>query len=69
MFTTIWNWFNGNKTIFGMFLLFVAESVSPEMVIWVIPVKGLFQWVGGILTGVGVIHKAFKADTTPAPNK
>jgi hypothetical protein len=64
----LWNWFNGNKMIFGLFLLFLAQNVPSDMLIWVIPLKALFDWVGGILTGVGAVHKLIKSNTQPGPN-
>ena len=67
-FELIWNWLNGNKTIIGMALLWLAQYIPPDTMLWFIPAKALLDWVGGLLTGVGVIHKIAKADTSPEPN-
>jgi hypothetical protein len=66
---SIWNWLNGNKMVFGIFLLAVVlPNVPPDMMLWFIPVTAIVKWLGGILTGVGGFHKFIKANTDPGPN-
>ena len=53
----IWEWFDGNKTIIGTLILAVLST-------GIIP-AGTFgyeflQWLGGLLAGVGVLHKMAK---------
>lgn len=64
----VWNFLNGNKTVIGMALLWLAEYIPADMMLWVIPVKAILQWIGGLLTGVGVAHKIAKSNTDPGPN-
>ena len=65
----IWNWLNGNKTIFGVLLLQLGQWL-PEGIVWFgfIPVKEAVLWLGGILAGTGILHKIGKATTEPGPN-
>lgn len=57
MFKKIWAWFNGNKTLFGALILtLVAQGVFGDSGFWF----DLFNWLGGILAGVGVLHKVVK---------
>jgi hypothetical protein len=66
----LWNWLNGNKTIFGMFLLaVVAPNLPDDLTLVYIPVKTAVEWIGGLLTGAGVIHKIYKSNTEPGPNQ
>ena len=65
---TVWNWLNGNKTIFGLVILQIATAIPSDTSIAGIPIVPILQWVGGTLTGAGVIHKIVKSDTTPTPS-
>jgi len=65
----IWNFLNGNKTVIGMALLWLAQYIPADtMLFGFIPVKALCEWIGGLLTGVGVVHKFAKSNTDPGPN-
>ena len=65
----IWNWLNGNKTLFGLIILDIAQHVDPSLLLFgFIPVQAALNWVGGVLAGVGAIHKMAKANTDPGPN-
>jgi len=66
---TLWNWLNGNKTIFGMVILSIAQSIPADTEVIGIPLVPVLNWLGGILTGAGVVHKMAKATTTPEPNQ
>lgn len=66
-YVAVWNFLNGNKTAIGMGLLWLAEYIPEDLMLWVIPVKAILQWIGGLLTGVGVAHKIAKANTEPGP--
>ena len=67
MFSKIWEWLNGNKTAIGfLFLWLVTQAWFKAM----LPdgttedaVVAILEWLGGILAGVGVIHKVVKAKT------
>lgn len=62
----VWNWLNGNKTFFGLFILLILQQG------WIAEHTlgfEILQWLGGLLSGVGVAHKLLKADTSPEPNK
>ena len=64
--TLLWNWFNGNKTVIGMALMFLGDKT------WFHDFAGdagvdIVQYLGGILTSVGIVHKIAKADTTETP--
>ena len=67
-YEVIWNWLNGNKTMIGMGLLWLSTYIPLDMMIWIVPVKALLEWIGGLLTGVGFAHKFAKATTTSEPN-
>lgn len=70
MFTTIINWFNGKKTAIGAVCLFLALVIAqvvcgqwhycPADHSWLDSLYGTLQWIGGLLTPVGLIHKAVK---------
>ena len=65
----LFNWLNGNKTLFGLFLLaVVVPGVPDDLKFWFIPVKIAIEWLGGILAGTGILHKIGKANTEPGPN-
>jgi hypothetical protein len=68
-YKAIWNWFNGNKTLFGAFILLLAQHVPPDSLLFgFLPIKVVLEWMGGILGGVGILHKVVKANTDPGPN-
>lgn len=64
----IWNFLSGNKTIFGLVILQIATWMPEGSMLWFIPLKEALMWLGGLLTGTGVIHKLAKSDTSPNPN-
>lgn len=65
----LWNWLNGNKTVIGLLILQVANSVPEDLlVLGFLPLKSFLEWAGGILAGAGAIHKIAKATTAPGPN-
>ena len=66
----LWNWLNGNKTIFGTVLLTNAQFIPADFtMIGLFHVQSAMLWLGGILTGAGVAHKLAKATTDPGPNQ
>ena len=64
--TTVWNWFNGNKTVIGMALLWLADKTWFGGYVGVVGVD-IAQYLGGMLTTIGIAHKVYKADTSPEP--
>ena len=71
---TIITWFNGKKTIIGSVLM-TASIILTEVVVgiwmvegdWIAPTVKTLNWVGMLLGGTGLIHKAMKPSTTPNP--
>ena len=62
----LWNWLNGNKTLFGaLILLLLQYGIVPEHTF----LYEFLIWLGGLLAGTGAVHKLFKANTKPEPNK
>lgn len=56
-----WDWLNGNKTIFGTLILTIASLVPDGVMIFdLFDLKSALLWLGGILGGVGVVHKVVK---------
>lgn len=69
-YTLVLNWLNGNKTIFGIFLVTIlAPEIPPDLHVWFVPVQTTVLWVGGLLSTAGIAHKIIKSDTSPEPNK
>ena len=63
--TQLWNWLNGNKTFFGMAILLVLQQGwLPSDTIYF----EMLQWLAGLLTGGGLLHKLKKANTKAEPN-
>ena len=57
----VWTWLDGNKTIFGLALLALAQNIPPDTQMFgFIPLVPILQWLGGLLAGIGVAHKANK---------
>jgi hypothetical protein len=54
---TLWEKFDGNKTIIGVFLLQVAQMLPAGNL------QTVFLFIGSALSGVGITHKAVKAVT------
>lgn len=54
---TIWEWLDGNKSLFGMIILYLVEQgvFGTEGILF-----ELMTWLGGILLGGGVLHKFVK---------
>lgn len=62
-----WAWLNGKKTAIGAACLFIATIIIPQLFIttwhWTAfpqVITDTLMWVGGILTGTGLVHKAMK---------
>ena len=57
MLKKIWDWLNGNKTAIGALCLALAGSglIGEQTLAYT-----LLVWLGGVLGGVGVIHKIAK---------
>ena len=56
MLQKIWEWLDGNKTLIGTMLLVVTPVLFGEHTF----AFELFMWLGGLLTGGGMIHKVVK---------
>jgi len=52
----IWEWLNGNKTIIGTLILTVTPMLLGDHTF----AFQFLMWLGGLLAGVGVVHKAVK---------
>ena len=52
----LWDWFNGNKTIIGTLILTVTPMLLGDHTL----AFEFLMWLGGILAGTGVVHKALK---------
>lgn len=52
----IWEWFDGNKTVIGTLILTITPMLLGSHTIGF----EFLMWLGGILAGVGVAHKALK---------
>ena len=53
----IWEWLNGNKTVIGTLILAVLSTgIVPDHTLG----YEVMLWLGGLLAGVGVVHKAVK---------
>lgn len=63
----IWNWFNGSKTKIGAALLAIAALIPAGTMVFGFDLQAALVWLGGVLTGVGLTHLAFKANTQPGP--
>lgn len=68
--TQLWNWLYGNKTILGTLILTVAGLVPDGIVVLgLFDLKAALLWLGGILAGVGVAHRALRSNTLPESPK
>ena len=70
IFTMIWNWLNGNKTILGLFVLAMIQQ--PFFTQFVPQASALWQalnWIFGLLATGGALHKLVKSNTAPGPNR
>lgn len=63
----IWNWLSGKKTVIGSICLWIAGVFMPFIIndlginpAWFDTLISVLSWVGGILTPLGVVHKAAK---------
>lgn len=68
----IWNYFNGKKTSIGALILTLAFLITQvqsqvfvgiwgiEVPVWVDKTVLTLEWVGSILSGVGLLHKKVK---------
>ncbi len=54
----IWVWLNGNKTLFGMIIMYFVDK--PGDLFGIAMVELFAAWLGGILLGGGVVHKVLK---------
>lgn len=72
---TIWHYLNNKKTTIGAALLLAAMVMQKLAEIWLdnIPPDWLprlietLQWLGGLMTGVGLSHKGVKTLTSMSP--
>lgn len=67
MIKTIWQWLDGNKTTFGLVILWIAERVPVGIPLFGIPwldLKDVLTAIGGALVGTGVVHKVVKKSLT-----
>ena len=61
-------WFNGKKTVIGAACIWIATILIPGLLIntwhldfaWLGTITDTLMWIGGILTPLGLAHKAFK---------
>ena len=58
MWQQIWDWLDGNKSLFGMVVLYFAEK--PGLLFGSSVVEDLAMWVGSLLLGGGMVHKLAK---------
>ena len=62
----LWTWFNGKKTNIGAGLLLLAAIILQLSKIWcmgfwwLMPLTDTLNYIGGLLTGAGLAHKAVK---------
>ena len=56
MFQKIWDWLDGNKTLVGTVILVVTPLLIGEHTF----AFDILMWLGGFLTGGGILHKAIK---------
>ena len=54
----IWDWLNGNKTLIGTLILVLVNQDG--CIFGNCVVEDFLQWLGGLLAGVGVVHKLAK---------
>jgi len=63
----LWNFFSGKKTIIGSILM-TGSIVITEVVVgiwmvegdWIAPTVKTLNWVGMLMGGTGLLHKAAK---------
>jgi hypothetical protein len=68
IFTKIWNWLNGNKTVIGLTLLALTnQSFFKQLLPDHTVLYQAIQWLAGLLAGGGIVHKLAKANTQPGP--
>jgi hypothetical protein len=67
--------FNGKKTIIGSILMTLAIIITEVLVgiwgvegEWIAPTVKTLNWIGMLLGGTGLLHKAMKGNT-PIENK
>jgi hypothetical protein len=64
--TAIWNYLNGNKTALGLVIIQIASWLPQDTTLFgFIPVVVVLNWLGGVLSGGGIVHKLVKANTLP----
>ena len=54
------NWLNGKKTIIGLFIIALAGQQFFQNWINNADIIAALMWVGGVLSGTGLVHKAIK---------
>jgi len=54
---SVWQWFNGNKTVIGSSMLVASEVISEKTVLYAILRIG-----GTVLAGGGIAHKYTKGE-------
>ena len=61
-----WNWMSGKKTAIGAALLLISTIISQVAALnhftwaWIPIVTNNLDYIGGLLTGGGLLHKAAK---------
>jgi len=70
MLVKIWNWFSGKKTVIATTILIVAAFCQQVLIgvwsadwTWLPQLIQSFEWIGMVLGGTGLIHKAAKTIT------
>lgn len=64
----IWQWFDNKKTIIGSFFLIISAFCTQVLIgiwnaswDWLPLLIQTFDWIGMVLGGTGLIHKAYKS--------
>jgi len=59
---TFWDWLSGKKTAIGAVLLAALQLIPQDVTVFAgIALYDIVQWLGNILVGGGLAHKAVKA--------
>ena len=62
----VWNWLNGKKSVIGSICLWIGTIGLPFIIgegynpAWIDTLARVLTWLGGIMTPLGVGHKAIK---------
>lgn len=70
MFIKTWNWFSGKKTAIAAFILVLSAFCQQVLIgvwgadwTWLPFLISTFEWIGMVLGGTGLVHKAAKNAT------